>query len=146
MSGHCKGCGNYHEEDDDRLCGRGKEKAAERELNITNGVPALFAALYPMLRAKARTMGYGLAIHGSLVRDMDLIAVPWVDEPETPDALAQALQDTIGGWISPSGQMYNWRTEGTPKPQGRVAYVLRFGGEAILHIDLSVTPRIEINP
>lgn len=22
MSGHCHGCGTYHEEDDDRLCGR----------------------------------------------------------------------------------------------------------------------------
>lgn len=144
MSGHCPGCGLYHEEDDGRECARCKERAEERSLNITNGVPALFAALYPLLRAKARVMGYGLAIHGSLVRDMDLVAVPWVDEVESSDALAQALQDVIGGWLSPSGELYNWRTEGKPKPQGRVAYTLRFGGaDAILHIDLSVMPRIE---
>ena len=84
-----------------------------------------------------------MAIHGSLVRDMDLIAVPWVDEVESSEALAQALQDVIGGWLSPTGELYNWRTEGKPKPQGRVAYTLRFGGDAILHIDLSVMPRIE---
>jgi hypothetical protein len=31
MSGHCKGCGIYHEEDDDRLCGRCSEVAREVE-------------------------------------------------------------------------------------------------------------------
>lgn len=30
MSGHCKGCGNYHEEDDDRLCGRCQENKRAR--------------------------------------------------------------------------------------------------------------------
>ena len=31
-----------------------------------------------MLCDVAREMGYALALHGSMNRDMDLIAVPWV--------------------------------------------------------------------
>lgn len=30
MSGHCKGCGVYHEEDDDRLCGRCQDNKRAR--------------------------------------------------------------------------------------------------------------------
>ena len=35
------------------------------------------AALYPDLAEIAREHGYALAVHGSLARDFDLIAVPW---------------------------------------------------------------------
>lgn len=44
----------------------------------------LYCALYPELAELFRTHGYALAIHGSLQRDFDLIAIPWTKKPSTP--------------------------------------------------------------
>jgi hypothetical protein len=38
------------------------------------------AAIIESMRAIAREHGWALAVHGTLVRDIDLIAVPWVEE------------------------------------------------------------------
>ena len=40
MSGHCNGCGTYHEEDDDRLCGRCVEKKGATMDSMTTPIPA----------------------------------------------------------------------------------------------------------
>lgn len=39
-----------------------------------------YTFLYPILCEAARACGYALAIHGTMQRDLDLVAVPWVDE------------------------------------------------------------------
>lgn len=56
-----------------------------------NNAPT-YMCLYPGLAEVARESGYALAVHGSLARDMDLIAVPWVERPATPDELVSALE------------------------------------------------------
>lgn len=56
----------------------------------------LFACIYPGLCDKARALGYALAIHGTIVRDMDLIAVPWVETAATPEELYAALKEYLG--------------------------------------------------
>lgn len=47
----------------------------------------LYCALYPDLAEIFKAHGYALAVHGSLQRDFDLVAVPWTDSPSTPDAV-----------------------------------------------------------
>lgn len=119
--------------------------AAMRTRRITMGVVCIYAAIYPDLRVAAHKMGYALAMHGSMVRDFDLIAVPWTAEAKSADELAEALQKLLGGWVAPeSGKIYTW-SDGLKKdmkPHGRSAYTLRFGGEELLNIDLSVMPRM----
>lgn len=44
----------------------------------------VYCALYPDLAKICRSHGYALAIHGSLARDMDLICVPWIEQPSDP--------------------------------------------------------------
>ena len=56
----------------------------------------LFACLYPGLCDVARAHGYALAIHGSLVTDMDLIAVPWVEGASDAETLMTALKEHVG--------------------------------------------------
>lgn len=56
----------------------------------------LFACIYPGLCDISRKLGYALALHGTLVRDMDLIAVPWVEDAATPDQLYVALKSHLG--------------------------------------------------
>lgn len=41
--------------------------------------PGLYAMFYEQLKDIAREYGYALLIHGSMNRDLDLVAVPWDD-------------------------------------------------------------------
>ena len=91
----------------------------------------------PRSTALAREYGYAIAVHGSLQRDLDLIAVPWSDVASDAEELVQAICHTTGGFIL-EGQ-----DDATPKPHGRLAYNIHLG--AGLYIDLSVMPRLS-NP
>lgn len=116
-----------------------------RARRITMGVVCIYAAIYPDLRVVAHEMGYALAMHGSMVRDFDLIAVPWTVDAKSADELAEALQKLLGGWVAPeSGKIHTWSDgfKKSEKPHGRLSYTLRFGGEELLNIDLSVMPRM----
>ncbi len=44
-----------------------------------NYAPVYAAAMYPDLAVIFHEHGYALAVHGSLARDFDLIAVPWAE-------------------------------------------------------------------
>lgn len=65
-----------------------------------NIAPA-YACIYPGLCDIAREHGYALAIHGSVTRDLDLIAVPWRAQTSTPKTLIDALTSHIGGCLYP---------------------------------------------
>lgn len=111
----------------------------------------LYMKLIGPLRAKARELGYTVAVHGSLRRDIDLIAVPWLDAAVSPKELAYALmavasevngkqvyQDQLeinseaGDWFKNGCQPFG-------KPHGR--YVWTFYLSPQVYIDLSVIPR-----
>ena len=83
--------------------------------------PVYAAALYPEMAAIAREHGYALAVHGSLQRDFDLIAVPWVEEGVSPP---QALVDAIVGRFHPARQIGEGNTV---KPHGRRAWTISIG-------------------
>lgn len=96
-----------------------------------NYAPIYAAALYPQWAEIAREHGYALAVHGSLARDFDLVAIPWADNPRPPEALLDELTTKfacklVGG-------------PPTLKPHGRLAYSLSIGfGECFA--DLSFMP------
>lgn len=94
--------------------------------------PLAYACHLPRIAAIARQFGYAIAVHGSLQRDLDLVAVPWSEAATDAEELVKAICETAGAFIIP-GQ------DATPKPHGRVAYILQMG--AGLYIDLSVMPR-----
>lgn len=48
---------------------------------------SIYAWMVPRLTEVARDCGYALGVHGSMHRDLDLIAVPWVDEAKSADDL-----------------------------------------------------------
>lgn len=92
------------------------------------------AALYPKLREVAYRHGYALALHGSLTKDLDVLAVPWVEHASPEVELVRSLVECAGGFL----------TETTPKPHGRVVYTIVLG-EGGGYVDLSVVPR-EVTP
>jgi len=78
----------------------------------------------------ARSCGYAVGLHGSMKRDCDLIAVPWVENATGPEMLIVRLCEAL-----------NAREVGPrePKPHGRVAVNLQVDGWVKL-IDMSICP------
>ena len=84
----------------------------------------------------ARGQGYAVAVHGSRVRDLDLIAVPWIDNCAiTPLMIAEIIAAAIPGVL-----------QGKPekKPHGRIGFTIyprwHYGFDR-WYVDLSVMPR-----
>ncbi|UZJ58582.1 hypothetical protein OKW98_18570 [Pseudomonas sp. KU26590] len=79
-----------------------------------NNAPT-YMCLYPRLAEIARSNGYALAVHGSLARDMDLVAVPWVESPSEPEVVITAIESTFA--IRRIGEL-------TPAPHGRLVQTI----------------------
>lgn len=43
----------------------------------------------------ARRHGYAIGVHGSMSRDLDLIAVPWVESASSPDELLKEICEMV---------------------------------------------------
>src|SRR6185369_8208222 len=87
---------------------------------------AAYCALYPMLLQIAKDHGYSLAVHGSLHRDLDLVAVPWIEEASDPLTLIKAIKDATRAVThhEEDDDKYWPDCHPTPKPHGRIAYSL----------------------
>lgn len=97
-----------------------------------------YAYLVPLLTSAARSVGYALAVHGSMARDLDLVAVPWTEEAQDADALISALLASCGFTTSdPNRPAIS--SGPTAKPHGRTSWTIPLDGGC--YIDLSVTPR-----
>ena len=107
---------------------------------------AVYKNLIGPLRAKARELGYALAVHGTLKRDIDLVAVPWAEDAAAARVLAEALRDVArehnGGiaHMQPGECDDPWLLAGCPtrKPYGRLCWSYHLGGGP--YLDLSVVP------
>lgn len=108
------------------------------EAKDRDDLQAFFLSRLPAIREAAREHGYAIGLHGSLRRDMDLIAVPWREGASDKDVLAHAIAMAACG-ITRDGP-YQWEQ----KPLGRVAASLSccwprwFNEAGAGHIDLSV--------
>ena len=102
---------------------------------------ASYAALYPLLCEVVRPLGYALTLHGSMVNDLDLVAIPWVEDAAEPELVVDAIKQAVDGftgWDSKPGHSVS---------HGRRRWAIWFkgvdyaiGGRAF--IDLSVMPKI----
>lgn len=83
--------------------------------------PRLYAVYFQRLAEIAREMGYNLLVNGSMNRDLDLVAVPWIDKPKPEMELIQAFDMYLscGYMTDPEHYMYK------VLPGGRNAYVCR---------------------
>lgn len=85
----------------------------------------------------ARECGYCLAIHGTLARDLDLLACPWTDAALPAEELAAKLAEALAWQFTDD----TWHTVGPEKkPHGRLAWSIPY--MAHWQIDLSVMPRV----
>jgi hypothetical protein len=100
------------------------------------------------LRDRARELGYALAVHGTLKRDIDLIACPWTDAAVDARTLAEALRGVAAELNDGKADLAwredcrEWWEDGKPgdKPHGRLCWMFHLGCGP--YIDLSVMPRL----
>lgn len=93
------------------------------EKKPTHAKPQLYAYYFLQLKEIAKDFGYNLVVHGSMNRDLDLIAVPWTDEPKPELDLIHELHRSITGYAaSPE----SWKDIYMFKelPGGRRSYVI----------------------
>ncbi|MCB1454399.1 MAG: hypothetical protein KDJ43_12205 [Rhizobiaceae bacterium] len=99
---------------------------------------ALLQLVLPPMRRVARDLGYALTVHGSLDRDIDIVAIPWREHNVSDaDQLAISLCGAVAGVTGRCNKREGW----TEKPHGRLARIfLVWCGENTAQIDLSVMP------
>lgn len=100
---------------------------------------AAYAAFYPMLTEISRECGYALAIHGSMVSDFDLIAVPWSKDAMSADFLITKIANFAGMFLTDKSCVLNGPEE---KEHGRKAWSVAMGNGAV--IDFSIMPLIDV--
>ena len=97
---------------------------------LPNLRPAMFSYRIHEIQSVAHASGYAIAIHGSMQRDLDVIAVPWTDAAISGKRLVRrlckALRLTVGDGP-------------TQRPHGRRSWALMMAGAGFM--DLSVMPR-----
>ena len=100
-----------------------------KKLEDNNAIFWIFR--FPEFRKIATECGWAIAIHGSAIHDLDLMAMPWVENHTDADELAQRLADTE--------QLSNRRpyvkSKPGDKPNGRIVYTIFVGGT---YIDMNV--------
>ena len=115
--------------------------------------PGLYAMYYHYLKDIATHYGYNLLINGSMNRDLDLVAVPWVDNPQPEQNMIQEFEMYLTGMKVVDTKR---KTPFTVLPGGRKAYTINLNrgdknGEWVrfedeeYYLDISVTPLIKLD-
>lgn len=114
-------------------------------MKTTHVKPSFYAFIYERIKDIAKEHGYNLVLHGSMARDLDLIAIPWVDNPRPELELVHRIDDIINEVPRSSEHDYQFSI----LPGGRNNYVINIcrGGEwnkyqdANYYLDISFTPQ-----
>lgn len=113
--------------------------------------PNLYTIYFQFLKEIAKDYGYNLVVHGSMNRDLDLIAIPWVNDPKPEREMINALTDWIGGSLDesligvlPGGRIsyvINLNRGGYKKSiEGLIIDPIEFVEDPQYYIDISTTP------
>ena len=110
--------------------------AKSRKHVITNGRATFYAALWNDFRQAALDKGWALGLHGSMASDLDIMAMPWVDNASPVDAMIRALESCL---TEPDKELWFPTKRTIGKPNSRVVYTIHIFAD--FYIDLSI-----INP
>lgn len=107
---------------------------------------ALYEALMPEIRRIAWDLGYAVAVHGSMRRDLDVIAYPWIDTAACSATFIRALAVALGvppeyPYVLP----HDFKVR--PRPHGREPWVVHLSGEFGdgPYLDIAIPPRAPVS-
>lgn len=95
------------------------------------------------LREVAKDCGYAIAVHGSMARDLDLLACPWTDDAIEPKVLAESVRIRLE--LCTGEKWYARSDDPGRKPHGRMAWNFVPGCGGGTFVDLSVMPTAPLN-
>jgi len=101
-------------------------------------IAPVYTVLYIGMKKIAEKHGYALTLHGSMNRDLDLLAVPWVEDAEDPEVLVEELREKYDMRAEFDEPKYD---KAMDKPHGRKAYTIKLNGP--YYVDLSVMPKTD---
>ncbi len=97
-------------------------------------------ALLPALRYRAESFGYAICVHGSLKRDIDLVAVPWRESAPSAESLVAALMKLCEAVLGVARLRKHYINPAL-RPHGRKAWAIYLTHlDAGPYLDLSVMP------
>ena len=96
-------------------------------------MPIMYVTYYGIMKQIAEEHGWALALHGSMTRDLDLVAIPWVEKPKPILEVFWEFNRQIGfiNEVKP----FDTTCE---KPHGQRSYTLITGSGG--YIDIRVMP------
>lgn len=110
-----------------------------REHVVANGKAAFYASIWDDLRNAAMDNGWALGLHGSLSNDMDIMAMPWVEDAKPVDVMIKALSDCFTE--SPFKEQH--LVAHNTKPHGRTVYTMSIWAD--LHLDISIMSKTDLS-
>lgn len=97
--------------------------------------PSFYAHCFEILKRIALTYGYNLVLHGSMDRDLDLIAIPWETNLDDYEKMLSNFCKVLNGMLT---------QKATEMPHGRKAYVIELdradftGKDSLYYLDISI--------
>lgn len=120
--------------------------------------PSFYSFCFQPLKEIALKYGYNLVLHGSLNRDMDLIACPWTEDLKQSDNMIIEFAEYLGGKIQLNNRKRDENGQiigdlSSIKPHGRIVYIIDLNRESYTdndnnwidpqyYLDISVMPAV----
>ena len=111
-------------------------------------VRAISERLLTEMRRVARQDGWAIGVHGSMTRDLDIIATPWTDEAVDETAFVEAMRAAVErelGGAAFIGAGDDGRTAGYKrKPHGRRCWTLHSTSDQLFESDKGAHPYVDL--
>lgn len=113
--------------------------------------PSFYAHCFEVLKMIAKDFGYNLVLHGSMNRDLDLIAIPWEEEIGDVNKMIRMFANVIGGVPIDLDDNDKVLITQYKKPHGRIVYIINLnrgefkGDDPQYYLDISVMPILKEN-
>jgi len=104
-----------------------------REHVVTNGRAVFYACMWDDFRQAALNNGWALGLHGSLASDMDIMAMPWIENCSGIDEMIKSLEDCL---TIPDAAAHFKTKRSDDKPNGRVVYTVHIFSDFYLDINI----------
>lgn len=88
--------------------------------------PSLYSFYFEVIKEIGLKYGYNIVLHGSLNRDLDLIAIPWEETIGDKEQMINDISEAIGGNILMQNRSID-NIDGDRfglKPHGRIVYII----------------------
>lgn len=99
--------------------------------------PSLYAFYFEVVKQIGLKYGYNIVLHGSMQRDLDLVALPWEETLGDKELMLDEIASTLGGEILIQNKsvdnMIGERF--STKPHGRKCYIININRRIELKYD-----------